>query len=100
MSYSELEMIWLFWSLDYTKDTHGWYAEAFKLHYRADAGFTRRTNTNGIFAYRESTKSKPKATLIRLLNQFVRYTITGAGRNTHLLVQVLMDSSRKSLLQL
>ena len=73
-----------FWSTDYTTDTHGWYAEFFgrTSDYRADAGFTRRTNTNqGFFAYRESTKSKPKATLIRLnANQFVRYTFDWAGR--------------------
>lgn len=73
-----------FWSLDHTKDTHGWYGEFFgrTRDYRADAGFTKRTNTNqGFFAYRVSTKSKPKATLIRLnSNQFVRYTFDWAGR--------------------
>jgi hypothetical protein len=73
-----------FWSTDYTTDTHGWYAEFFgrTSDYRADAGFTRRTNTNqGFFAYRISTKSKPKAALIRLnSNQFIRYTFDWAGR--------------------
>ena len=73
-----------FWSLDYTKDTHGWYAEIFgrTRDYRADAGFTRRTDTNqGFFANRISTKSKPKATFIRInSNQFVRYTFDWNGR--------------------
>lgn len=78
-----------FWSLDYTKDTHGWYAEIFgRSHdYRADSGFTRRTNTNqAFFAYRESTKSRPKATLIRLnVNQFARYTFDMSGRTQYAL---------------
>ena len=73
-----------FWSLDYTKDTHGWYAEIYgrTKDYRADAGFTRRTNTNqAFFAYRESTKSNAKAKVIRWnFNQFVRYTFDWAGR--------------------
>lgn len=78
-----------FWSLDYTKDTHGWYAEVFgrTKDYRADSGFTRRTNSNqAFFAYRESTKSKPKATIIRLnFNQFARYTFDWAGRMQYML---------------
>lgn len=78
-----------FWSLDYTKDTHGWYAEVFgrTRDYRADSGFTRRTNTNqAFFAYRESTKSKPKAKVIRLnFNQFARYTFDWAGRTQYML---------------
>ncbi len=73
-----------FWSLDYTKDTHGWYGEIFgrTQDYRAESGFTRRTNTNqAFFAYRESTKSNPKARVIRWnFNQFVRYTFDWAGR--------------------
>jgi hypothetical protein len=73
-----------FWNLDYTKDTHGWYAEIFgrTSDYRADAGFTRRTNTNqAFFANRVSTKSKPKAKVIRVnWNQFVRYTFDWKGR--------------------
>jgi len=78
-----------FWNLDYTKDTHGWYAEIFGRtgDYRADAGFTRRTNTNqGFFANRFSTKSNPKATLIRVSwNQFVRYTFDWKGRTQYAL---------------
>ena len=56
------------WNLDYTTDTHGWYAEAFGRtdKYRADVGFTRRTNTNtAFFVNRFSTKSKPKESIIR-----------------------------------
>jgi len=73
-----------FWSLDYTKDTHGWYAEIFgrSKDYRAESGFTQRTNTNqAFFAYRESTKSRPKARFIRWnFNQFARYTFDWTGR--------------------
>ena len=76
-----------FWSLDYTMDTHGWYAEIFgrTSDYRADSGFTRRTNTNqAFFANRFSTKSKPKAAIIRLnTNQFVRYTFDWNGRTQY-----------------
>ena len=78
-----------YWNMDYSKDTHGWYAEIFgrTQDYRADSGFTRRTNTNqAFFAYRESTKSKPKATVIRWnFNQYVRYTFDWAGRNQYAL---------------
>ncbi|HEV7701530.1 MAG TPA: DUF5916 domain-containing protein [Pyrinomonadaceae bacterium] len=83
-SYRNGDGIGYFWSLDYTKDTHGWYAEIFgrSKDYVADSGFTRRTNTNqAFFAYRESTKSKPKAAVIRWdFNQFVRYTFDWHGR--------------------
>jgi hypothetical protein len=78
-----------YWSLDYTKETHGWFAEAFgrSSDYRADSGFTRRTNTNQyFFANRVSTKSKPKAKVIRVdSNQFVRYTVDWAGRTQYAL---------------
>lgn len=74
---------------DYTKDRYGWFAEIFgrTKDYRADSGFTRRTNTNqGFFAFRESTKSNPKAKIIRLnFNQFVRYTFDWAGRTQYAL---------------
>jgi len=73
-----------FWSLDYTQDTHGWYAEIFgrSSDYRADSGFTKRTNTNqAFFAYRQSTKSRPTAKIIRLnVNEFARYTFDWNGR--------------------
>ena len=73
-----------FWSLDYTTDRRGWYAEASgrTSDYRADAGFTKRTNTNTFFfENRFSTKSKPKSTLIRLdWRQFGRYGLDWNGR--------------------
>jgi hypothetical protein len=76
-----------FWNLDHSKDTRGYYAEIFGRtnDYRADSGFTRRTNTNqASFAYRESTKSNAKAAVIRLnFNQFVRYTFDWAGRTQY-----------------
>ncbi|HTH50981.1 MAG TPA: DUF5916 domain-containing protein, partial [Pyrinomonadaceae bacterium] len=79
-----------FWNLDYTKDTHGWYAEVFgrSPDYRADSGFTRRTDTNqAFFAYRESTKSKPKSRFIRWnFNQFARYTFGWDGRTQYALL--------------
>ena len=84
VEYRNGEGLGYFWSLDYTKDTHGWYAEAFgrSKDFRAESGFDRRRNSNQwFFAYRESTKSKPKATVIRLnFNQFVRYTFDWTGR--------------------
>lgn len=73
-----------YWSLDYTTDTHGWFAEASgrSSNYRTDAGFARRTNTNTVFfANRLSTKSNPKAALIRAnWNQFGRYSYDWQGR--------------------
>ena len=73
-----------YWSLDYTTDTHGWFVEASgrSENYRTDAGFFRRTNTNTVFfANRFSTKSKPKATIIRAnTNQFGRFTYDWQGR--------------------
>lgn len=73
-----------FWNLDYTADTHGWYLEALgrTKDYRADSGFTRRVDTNAIFfANRFSTKSQPKATLIRFdWRQFGRFTFDWRGR--------------------
>ncbi len=53
---------------DYTGRNRGWLVEASgsTRDYRAEVGFTRRTNTNSIFAGgRISTESKPKASLIR-----------------------------------
>ncbi|HQU86880.1 MAG TPA: DUF5916 domain-containing protein, partial [Pyrinomonadaceae bacterium] len=73
-----------YWSMDYTTDRHGWFAEVFgrSNNYRTDAGFTRRTNTNTLFfANRVSTKSNPKAKIIRAnWNQFVRYVYDWSGR--------------------
>ncbi|MBK7707485.1 MAG: carbohydrate binding family 9 domain-containing protein [Acidobacteria bacterium] len=73
------------WSLDYTTDTRGWYVEASgqSADYRTDAGFTRRTNTNSIFLMnRLSTKSNPKAKLIRVnWNQSARLGYDWMGRS-------------------
>ncbi len=73
-----------YWSLDYTTDRHGWFAEASGRtgDYRTDAGFTKRTDTNTFFfANRVSTKSDPKATIIRAnSNQFFRYGVDWKGR--------------------
>ena len=77
------------WNLDHTKETHGWFAEIYgrTKDYRADAGFTRRTNTNqATFENRFSTKSNPKSRFIRFdWNQFVKYTFDWAGRTQYAL---------------
>jgi hypothetical protein len=57
-----------YFNLDSDGETHGWFMEAGgrTKFYRADSGFTRRTNTNFAFFYnRFSTKSNPKASIIR-----------------------------------
>lgn len=70
--------------VDYTADRHGWYFEAVgrTKDYRADAGFTRRVNTNSFFfSNRFSTKSDPEATIIRTnWQQFGRYNVDWNGR--------------------
>ena len=79
-----------YWSLDHTAETKGWYAEIFgrTRDYRADVGFTRRVNSNqAFFAYRISTKSRPKSRIIRVdSNQFVRYTFDWSGRTQYALL--------------
>ncbi|HEX6279795.1 MAG TPA: DUF5916 domain-containing protein [Pyrinomonadaceae bacterium] len=79
-----------YWSLDYTTDRHGFFAEAVgrTRDFRSDAGFTRRTDTNTFFfANRVSTKSNPKAFMIRgNFNQFVRYGMDFQGRIQQALV--------------
>ena len=86
-----------FWNLDYTADTHGWYLEAVgrTKNYRADAGFTRRTDTNGIFFInRWSTKSKPKNALIRFdWRQFARATFDWRGRVQNALLATSFNAS-------
>ena len=71
-------------NIDYSTDQHGWFAEAGgrSEYYRADAGFTRRTNTNFAFVWnRFSTKSKPKAKIIRASwAQFTGVDYDWAGR--------------------
>ena len=79
-----------FWSLDYTTERHGWYAEVLgrTKDYRADAGFTRRVDSNtAFFINRFSTKSNPKAALIKTdWRQFTRYIFDFKGRPQYLLV--------------
>ena len=79
-----------YWSMDYTTDRHGWFAEASgrTKDYRADAGFTRRTDSNTFFfVNRLSTKSEPKKFLIRgNFNQFVRYGVDFKGRTQQALI--------------
>lgn len=57
-----------YFNIDSSKEKHGWFVEVGgrSKFYRADSGFTRRTDTNFAFVFnRFSTKSNPKATLIR-----------------------------------
>jgi Domain of unknown function (DUF5916)/Carbohydrate family 9 binding domain-like len=79
-----------YFNLDHTKDTNGWTLEMSgrSKDYRADSGFTRRTNTNNLFfANRFSTKSNPKAKLIRLnWNQFARINYNWQGRSQDALI--------------
>jgi hypothetical protein len=79
-----------FWSLDYTTDRHGWYAEANgkTKDYRTDAGFNQRVDTNTFFFInRLSTKSNSKATLIRFdWQQFARYRTDFKGRQQYWLL--------------
>lgn len=56
-------------NLDYTTERHGWFAEfgGRSKDYWADAGFTPRRNTNFAFFFnRFTTKSNPKAKIIRV----------------------------------
>lgn len=73
-----------FANLDYYTDRRGWYVEVGgrTQDFRADAGFTRRTNTNFAFAMnRLSTKSEPKASIIKTdWRQFTGIDYDWAGR--------------------
>ena len=77
-------------NIDYTTDRHGWFAEATgrTSDYRADAGFTRQTDSNTFFfANRLSTKSNPKAAIIRTSwSQFARYGMDWKGRTQNALI--------------
>ncbi len=79
-----------FWNLDYTEKNRGWLIELTgrSKEYRADAGFTRRTNTNSIFfANRLSTEPKPKARIIRAdWRQFARFNYNWQGRSQDALI--------------
>ena len=74
-----------YWNLDYTEKNRGWFVEVGgrSRDYRADAGFTRRTNTNFIFgANRFSTEPKPKAKIIRIdWRQFAGLNFDWKGRS-------------------
>ncbi|HVE57608.1 MAG TPA: DUF5916 domain-containing protein [Pyrinomonadaceae bacterium] len=84
VSYKTGNGIGYYWSLDYTTDRFGYFVEALgrSSNYRADSGFTRRTNNNSFFgATRFSTKSDAKAKIIRInSNQFARYNFDWKGR--------------------
>ncbi len=73
-----------FLNLDYTAETNGWMieAEGNSPDYRADSGFTGRTNTNSLFLFnRFSTKTKPEKLLMKTdWNQFARYRFDWYGR--------------------
>ena len=73
-----------FASLDSGKDTFGYVFEVGgrTKDYRADSGFTRRTDNHYLFGgFRKSSKSKPKAKIIRM-NMFngFSYSYDGRGR--------------------
>lgn len=74
-----------YWNLDYTEKNWGWFVEVGgrSKDYRADSGFTRRVNTNFIFAMnRLSTESKPKAKIIRAdWRQFMGFNYDWKGRS-------------------
>lgn len=71
-------------NFDYYTDRHGWYFEAGgrTKDFRADVGFTRRTDTNFAFAMnRWSTKSEPKASIIKIdWRQFTGLDYDWSGR--------------------
>ncbi|MEP6704307.1 MAG: DUF5916 domain-containing protein, partial [Acidobacteriota bacterium] len=73
-----------YFNLDFTTERHGWVieAEGRSKNYRADSGFTPRTNTNAFFFYnRFSSKSDAKARVIRASwAQFAKYTVDWNGR--------------------
>jgi hypothetical protein len=79
-----------YWNLDHTTDKRGWFIEAVgrSSDYRADAGFTQRTNNNTFFLFnRFSTASKPKAAIIRAnWRQFARYEVDWKGRTQGALI--------------
>jgi hypothetical protein len=86
-----------YFNLDHTKDRQGWTIEASgrTKDYRADAGFTRRTNTNTfLIANRFSTKSNPKAKIIRLnWNQFARINYDWKARSQDAIIGTNINAS-------
>lgn len=79
-----------YYKLDYTEKNRGFYIEASgrTRDYRADAGFTKRTNTNSfLLAGRLSTEAKPQAKLIRLSFQpFARINYDWRARSQNALL--------------
>lgn len=75
-----------YFNLDYSAETHGWFFEVGgkSKFYRADSGFTRRTNTNNAFFFnRLSTKSDSKKKIIRAQwNQMAGVDYDWQGRLT------------------
>lgn len=69
---------------DYTGRNRGWSAEITgrSRDYRADLGFTRRTNTHGVrYGYRLQTESNPTGKLIRFTHRgFTNSNIDEKGR--------------------
>ena len=73
------------WSLDYTERDKGFYlqGDGVSRDYRADVGFTQRTNTNAVFfTGRLSTPPNPKADIIRLdYKIFSRFRFNWQGKS-------------------
>ncbi|MDQ3180620.1 MAG: hypothetical protein M3Q33_08875, partial [Acidobacteriota bacterium] len=76
-----------YFSTDSTEKNRGWFFLAFgrTRDYRADAGFTRRTDTNTLFfANRLSTEAKPKAKIIRVnWRQYAEINFDFKGRSQY-----------------
>ncbi len=74
-----------YWNLNYAAKNRGFFLETVgrTRDYRADAGFTRRTNTNSVFGSTVlSTEPKPKAALVRLdWRVFSRFSYDWQGRS-------------------
>ena len=64
--------------------TQGWFAEirGKSKDFRADAGFTRRTDLHEVWTYNRVNKNpKPKSSIVSLRSfQFVSYKVDGSGR--------------------
>lgn len=91
-------------NIDHSTDTNGWFAEfgGRSSDYRADAGFTRRTNSNfAFFFHRTSTKSNPKAKIIRLnWNKMggVDYDFNGRVQSANVETRVNLSLQRNTFL--
>jgi hypothetical protein len=95
-----------YWNLDYTTKNHGWFLEVGgrSKDYRADSGFTRRTNTNFVFFMnRFSTNAKPKAAIIeKSWRQFasVNYDWTGRLQDLNFGTNVNLNLQRTTFLNI